>query len=135
MTESLDDSNPNPPMSVAGSSRCSRRSSARPWATSTPTSGTSSTGSSARRRPWSSGGSTTTPESTCARFAPRSPGASYALTERLSNLMALMKSPPPGVLSPLEQGMFALGYYHQLHDKFRAINERKAAAVAKRVGG
>jgi CRISPR-associated protein Csd1 len=55
-------------------------------------------------------------------------GAFYGLTERLSNLMALMASPPPGVLSPLDQGMFALGYYHQLHDRFQGINERKAAA-------
>jgi hypothetical protein len=54
------------------------------------------------------------------------------LTERLSGLMALMAAPPPGVLSPLDQGMFALGYYHQLHDKFQGINERKAAAAAKR---
>ena len=59
-------------------------------------------------------------------------GASYGFTERLANLMALMASPPPGVLSPLEQGMFALGYYHQLHDKFQGINERKAAGAAKR---
>ena len=59
-------------------------------------------------------------------------GAHYGLTERLSSLMALMTAPPPGVLSPLEQGMFALGYYHQLHKKFEGINERKAAAAAKR---
>ena len=59
-------------------------------------------------------------------------GAHYGLTERLSKLMALIKSPPPGVLSPLEQGLFALGYYHQLNDKFEGINERKAVAAAKR---
>jgi CRISPR-associated protein Csd1 len=60
------------------------------------------------------------------------PGASYGMTERLSKLMALMESPPPGVLSPLEQGMFALGYYHQLNERFQGISERKAAAAAKR---
>jgi CRISPR-associated protein Csd1 len=61
------------------------------------------------------------------------PGASYGMTERLSRLMALIQSPPPGVLSPLEQGMFALGYYHQLNAKFQGINDRKAAAAAKRL--
>jgi CRISPR-associated protein Csd1 len=60
-------------------------------------------------------------------------GASYGMTERLSNVMALIQSPPTGVLSPLEQGMFALGYYHQLHAKIQGINERKAAAASKRL--
>jgi len=57
--------------------------------------------------------------------------AAYALTERVSSLMSRMSEPPPGVLSPTEQGMFALGYYHQLNEKFRVINERKAASAAK----
>jgi CRISPR-associated protein Csd1 len=59
------------------------------------------------------------------------PGAWFGLTERLSKVMALLAAPPPGVLTPLEQGMFALGYYHQLHDKFQGINARKAAAAAR----
>jgi CRISPR-associated protein Csd1 len=58
-------------------------------------------------------------------------GGDFGYTERLSNLMSLMSAPPPGVLSPLDQGMFALGYYHQLNEKFRAINDRKAASAAK----
>jgi CRISPR-associated protein Csd1 len=55
-------------------------------------------------------------------------GGDFGLTRRLAEVMFLIDSPPPGVLSPLQQGMFAVGYYHQLHDKFRAMNERKAAA-------
>ena len=65
------------------------------------------------------------------QFGPAGGLAWFGLTERLSKVMALLAAPPPGVLTPLEQGMFALGYYHQLHDKFQGINARKAAAAAR----
>jgi hypothetical protein len=45
--------------------------------------------------------------------------------------MSKLESPPPGVLSPIDQGMFALGYYHQLNDRFRGISEHKAETAAK----
>ncbi len=59
------------------------------------------------------------------------PGASFALRKRLARVMELIppNKLPTGVLPPLEQGFFALGYYHQLNDKIQGINERKAAAA------
>jgi CRISPR-associated protein Csd1 len=59
------------------------------------------------------------------------------LDERLANLIALMPAVPPGVLSPLEQATFALGYYHERHAEIKRRNEntqrsqeRKAVAAA-----
>ena len=56
-------------------------------------------------------------------------GTAVNLTRRLADLLALMQTPPPGVLSPIQQGAFALGYYHQIHHKFEAIAARKAEAL------
>jgi CRISPR-associated protein Csd1 len=66
------------------------------------------------------------------------PDAYSSCDRRLTNLMALMAAPPPGVLSPLDQATFAVGYYHERHaeiqrrnENFRKSEDRKAAAAAK----
>jgi CRISPR-associated protein Csd1 len=58
-------------------------------------------------------------------------GGDFGMTRRLSTLMALIDSPPAGVLSPLQQGLFALGYYHQIHARLQRSNERVALAAGK----
>jgi CRISPR-associated protein Csd1 len=60
------------------------------------------------------------------------PGAYVALDRLLSEVSALLPaSHPRGQLSLKDQGLFALGYYHQKARRFEEIAERKAQAAAK----
>lgn len=55
------------------------------------------------------------------------PGSFVSLDRRLTELVyELPPAPPSGQLSMLDQGRFALGYYHQRAKQFEAIAERKA---------
>ena len=55
------------------------------------------------------------------------PGSFVSLDKRLTDLVSeLPPSPPAGQLSMLDQGRFALGYYHQRAKQFEEIAERKA---------
>ena len=54
------------------------------------------------------------------------PGSFVSLDRRLTELVCeLPAAPPSGQLSMLDQGRFALGYYHQRAKQFEAIAERK----------
>ncbi|MEZ6094155.1 MAG: type I-C CRISPR-associated protein Cas8c/Csd1 [Pirellulaceae bacterium] len=56
------------------------------------------------------------------------PASFVSLDKRLTELVAsLPPAPPSGQLSMLDQGRFALGYYHQRAKQFEEIAERKAA--------
>ena len=56
------------------------------------------------------------------------PASFVSLDKRLTELVAsLPAAPPSGQLSMLDQGRFALGYYHQRAKQFEEIAERKAA--------
>jgi len=55
-----------------------------------------------------------------------------ALDARLTKIARLLEKPPSGVLSLVDQGYFALGYYHQKARKFEQNAENKARkATAK----
>ena len=60
------------------------------------------------------------------------PGTFTSLDKRLTELVAELPSAPPSShLSMLDQGRFALGYYHQRARQFEAIAERKAEKASK----
>jgi CRISPR-associated protein Csd1 len=52
-------------------------------------------------------------------------GAFVNLDRSLSELTALLACPPRGQLSLVDQGRFALGYYHQRAARFRELAERR----------
>ncbi|GAC1474155.1 MAG: type I-C CRISPR-associated protein Cas8c/Csd1 [Isosphaeraceae bacterium] len=53
-------------------------------------------------------------------------GAFLRLDKLLTGIVALLEKPPSGVLSLIDQGWFALGYYHQKAHKWEQIAEAKA---------
>jgi len=57
------------------------------------------------------------------------PGAAYALHERLEDILGALPAFPP-TLNLKEQGLFALGYYHQRADDRAQARAAKAAADA-----
>ena len=60
------------------------------------------------------------------------PGTFVSLDRRLTELVSeLPPTPPSSQLSMLDQGRFALGYYHQRAKQFEAIAERKAEKASK----
>ncbi len=58
------------------------------------------------------------------------PGTHVSLDQRLSQVSAQLSAPPKGQLSLVQQGLFALGYYHQKAHQFQEIAARKAASEA-----
>jgi CRISPR-associated protein Csd1 len=60
-------------------------------------------------------------------------GKAFRMKKDLAELLNLLEFPPTGMLSPVEQAKFALGYYHQFHAKLQAINDYKAIAAGKRL--
>ncbi len=58
------------------------------------------------------------------------PGAFKRLDELLTSVSDQLKEPPKGKLSLHDQGLFALGYYHQRARQFEEIAEHKAAKAA-----
>lgn len=60
------------------------------------------------------------------------PGVFVSLDKRLTELVSdLPPSPPAGQLSMLDQGRFALGYYHQRAKQFEEMAERRAEKAQK----
>ena len=56
------------------------------------------------------------------------PGAAVDLDKRLTEVTKILPaSPPSGTLSLVDQGRFALGYYHQKAKTFEEIAERRRA--------
>jgi CRISPR-associated protein Csd1 len=61
-------------------------------------------------------------------------GAFVNLDRSLSELTTLLATPPRGQLSLIEQGRFALGYYHQRAAQFREMAERRLEREAAAEG-
>jgi CRISPR-associated protein Csd1 len=59
------------------------------------------------------------------------PGSYVALDKLLADVAKKLPGPPRGQLSLHDQGLFALGYYHQKAKRFEEIAKRKAAKEAE----
>lgn len=58
----------------------------------------------------------------------------YALDRRLQDILAEVQPTFPRILTLHDQGLFALGYYHQKAEQRHAINEARAAKAAANGG-